>query len=114
MANFLRLVREEFYNGLTFHRVISGTVIQGGCPKGNGSGGPGYQIECELNQNLHRRGSLSMAHTGKDTGGSQFFVCLSTQPQLDGVYTVFGQVIEGVEIADQIQPGDKILKVTAL
>jgi len=114
VANFEKLIREGFYDGLTFHRVIPDFVIQGGCPKGNGTGGPGYTIKCELkdNPNRHERGSLSMAHAGRDTGGSQFFVCHSPQPHLDGNHTVFGKVVEGLEVVDDIRQGDVMEKVT--
>ena len=114
VANFEKLIKEGYYDGLTFHRVIPNFVIQGGCPKGTGTGGPGYTIECETadNPNKHQRGSLSMAHAGKDTGGSQFFVCHSPQSHLDGVHTVFGQVVEGVDVVDQINAGDKMVKLT--
>ncbi|MFQ3542922.1 peptidylprolyl isomerase [Halobacillus rhizosphaerae] len=113
VANFEKLANDEFYDGLTFHRVIPDFVIQGGCPKGNGTGGPGYTIKCETegNPHKHERGSLSMAHAGKDTGGSQFFVCHSPQPHLDGRHTVFGKVIDGVEIVDRVRPGDVMQKV---
>ena len=95
VANFEKLIKEGFYDGLTFHRVIPDFVIQGGCPRGDGTGGPGYTIKCETegNPNKHGTGALSMAHAGKDTGGSQFFITHSPQPHLDGVHTVFGQVI---------------------
>lgn len=114
VANFAKLAREGFYNGLTFHRVIPNFVIQGGCPRGDGTGGPGYTIKCETDNNPHRhvRGSLSMAHAGKDTGGSQFFVCHSPQPHLDGKHTVFGQLIEGFDVLDAIKPGDHMTQVT--
>ena len=114
VENFVKLIQEGFYDGLTFHRVIDDFVIQGGCPKGNGTGGPGYTIKCELenNPNKHERGSLSMAHAGRDTGGSQFFICHSPQPHLDGNHTVFGKVTEGLDVVDQIRAGDKMLKVT--
>ncbi len=114
VENFVKLIQEGFYDGLTFHRVIDDFVIQGGCPKGNGTGGPGYTIKCELekNPNKHERGSLSMAHAGRDTGGSQFFICHSPQPHLDGKHTVFGKVTEGLEVVDQIRADDKILKMT--
>lgn len=96
VANFLKLVNNKFYDGLTFHRVLDNFVIQGGCPKGNGTGGPGWTIKCETKGNplLHDVGMLSMAHSGKDTGGSQFFICLSrAQTQhLDGKHTVFGKL----------------------
>ena len=92
VANFEKLIKEGFYDGLTFHRVIPDFVIQGGCPRGDGTGGPGYTIKCETegNPNKHGTGALSMAHAGKDTGGSQFFITHSPQPHLDGVHTVFG------------------------
>ncbi|MHB9093528.1 MAG: peptidylprolyl isomerase [Eubacteriales bacterium] len=112
VANFEKLANSGFYNGLTFHRVIQGFVAQGGCPNGNGSGGPGYSIDCEINPNKHERGSLSMAHRGPNTGGSQFFIVYEPQPHLDGVHTVFGRVIEGMDLADRINPGDKMNKVT--
>lgn len=113
VANFEKLAKSGFYNGLTFHRVIPNFVIQGGCPKGNGTGGPGYTIKCETvgNPHKHLRGSLSMAHAGKDTGGSQFFICHSPQPHLDGKHTVFGRVTEGVEVVDAIRAGDKMTSV---
>ncbi|PKR78898.1 peptidylprolyl isomerase [Halalkalibacillus sediminis] len=111
--NFVKLAEDGFYDGLTFHRVIPNFVIQGGCPKGDGTGGPGYTIKCETegNPHKHQRGTLSMAHAGKDTGGSQFFVCHSPQPHLDGRHTVFGQVTDGVEIVDRVKPGDVMEKV---
>ncbi|MDY0063018.1 MAG: peptidylprolyl isomerase [Myxococcota bacterium] len=113
VGNFQRLANRGFYNGLTFHRVIPNFMIQGGCPKGDGTGGPGYTIKCETKGNPHKhlRGSLSMAHAGKDTGGSQFFICHKAQPHLDGVHTVFGKVISGIEVVDQIQVGDKMVSV---
>lgn len=114
VQNFVKLAEEGFYNGLTFHRVIPNFVIQGGCPRGDGTGGPGYTIKCETegNPRKHERGSLSMAHAGKDTGGSQFFICHSAQPHLDGVHTVFGKVTDGVEVVDRVRPGDVMDKVT--
>lgn len=114
VQNFIDLIEKGYYNGLKFHRVIEDFVIQGGCPKGNGTGGPGYTIKCETKGNPHKhlRGSLSMAHAGKDTGGSQFFICHSPQTHLDGVHTVFGRVIENLDVVDMIQQGDKMLKVT--
>ena len=110
VANFKKLANEGFYDGLTFHRVIPGFVAQGGCPNGNGTGGPGYTIECETagNPNKHVVGALSMAHAGKDTGGSQFFICYDSFPHLDGVHTVFGQVVSGMEHVFAIQQGDVI------
>jgi peptidyl-prolyl cis-trans isomerase B (cyclophilin B) len=115
VANFVKLSKEGFYNGLTFHRVIPDFVIQGGCPKGTGAGGPGYTIKCELNggNQYHDRGVLSMAHAGRDTGGSQFFICLSRDhtKHLDRQHTCFGKIYEGVEIIDSIRMGDKIEKI---
>ncbi len=99
VANFATLANDGFYDGLTFHRVIQGFVIQGGCPDGTGMGGPGWSIECECDKNVHKhqKGTLSMAHAGRDTGGSQFFICHAPQPHLDGMHTVFGDIIEGDE-----------------
>lgn len=114
VANFEKLAKSGFYDGLTFHRVIPNFVIQGGCPKGDGTGGPGYSIKCETkgNPRKHGKGALSMAHAGKDTGGSQFFITHSPQPHLDGVHTVFGQVIEGMDVVNKIKAKDKMKKVT--
>lgn len=114
VANFAKLAQSGFYDGLTFHRVIPNFMIQGGCPKGDGSGGPGYTIQCETKGNPHKhvRGSLSMAHAGRDTGGSQFFICHSSQAHLNGVHTVFGRVTGGLEVLDAIRVGDKMLSVT--
>lgn len=116
VANFEKLIQEGFYNGLKFHRVIPGFVAQGGCPNGTGTGGPGYTIPCETEGNPHRheKGALSMAHRGKDTGGSQFFLVLEPQPHLDGVHTVFGQVIAGLDVMDQIEQGDLMQNVTVV
>lgn len=113
VENFAKLAQSGFYNGLTFHRVIPNFVIQGGCPRGDGTGGPGYTIKCETAGNPHRheRGSLSMAHAGRDTGGSQFFVCHAPQPHLDGVHTVFGKVTEGFDVLDAIRQGDHMTTV---
>jgi len=112
VANFLKLSEEGFYNGLTFHRVIPDFVIQGGCPNGTGTGGPGYKIKCELdgNNQYHDRGVLSMAHAGRDSGGSQFFVCHSRNntAHLDRNHTCFGKVVEGLDVIDAIRQGDKI------
>ena len=114
VANFEKLANEGFYNGLTFHRVLPNFVIQGGCPKGNGTGGPGYTIKCEINEHKHGTGALSMAHTGKDTGGSQFFITHSPQPHLDGVHTVFGKVVKGMDVVNKIKANDVMNKVTVL
>lgn len=112
VANFVKLASEGFYDGLTFHRVIPNFVIQGGCPNGNGSGGPGWSIPCELNGNnqYHDRGVLSMAHAGRNTGGSQFFICHSRDntAHLDRNHTCFGRVIAGLEVIDKITQGDVI------
>lgn len=115
VANFIKLSNEGFYDGLTFHRVIPNFMIQGGCPKGNGTGGPGYTIDCELTGELqyHDRGVLSMAHAGRNTGGSQFFICHNREntKHLDRNHTCFGKVTEGVEVIDAIRAGDKIEKI---
>lgn len=116
VGNFIKLSKEGFYDGLTFHRVIPNFVIQGGCPQGNGTGGPGYKIDCELtgDNQYHDRGVLSMAHAGRNTGGSQFFICHNREntQHLDRNHTCFGKVVEGVEVVDLIQAGDKIEKIT--
>lgn len=114
VKNFLDLTNKGYYNGLTYHRVIPNFMIQGGCPQGTGTGGPGYKINCEINPNKHQRGSLSMAHAGPNTGGSQFFICHSPQSHLDGVHTVFGKVIEGIDVVDKIQKDDKMEEVRQL
>ena len=109
--NFVKLAKDGFYNDLNFHRVLPNFVAQGGCPDGNGMGGPGYKIDCELNgdNQYHDKGVLSMAHAGPNTGGSQFFLCHSRQgtQHLDKKHTCFGKVTEGLEIVEQIQQGDK-------
>lgn len=118
VANFIKLAESGFYDGLTFHRVIPDFVIQGGCPVGNGTGGPGYKIKCETSgaNQYHDRGVLSMAHAGKDTGGSQFFICHSRNntAHLDGVHTCFGRVYEGLDVIDDIRGGDKIEKIVII
>tara|TARA_B100001765_G_scaffold199935_1_gene152272 strand:+ start:208 stop:636 length:429 start_codon:yes stop_codon:yes gene_type:complete len=111
VKNFKNLIQDGFYDGLNFHRVIPNFVIQGGCPNGTGTGGPGYHIPCEINTQKHLAGSLSMAHAGKDTGGSQFFICHSPQPHLDGVHTVFGQTSD-MDVVNSIEPGDTIISVS--
>ncbi|WNF21211.1 peptidylprolyl isomerase [Mesobacillus jeotgali] len=113
VANFEKLANEGFYNGLNFHRVIPGFVSQGGCPHGTGTGGPGYTIKCETEGNPHKHvpGSLSMAHAGKDTGGSQFFIVHESQPHLNGVHTVFGKVTSNLEAAKAMSNGDVMEKV---
>ena len=115
VKNFTDLAKKGFYDGLTFHRVIPNFVIQGGCPDGTGAGGPGYHIDCELDgdNQYHDRGVLSMAHAGRNTGGSQFFICHNrdnTQP-LDRNHTVFGKVVDGLDVIDQIGQGDVMEKV---
>lgn len=110
VQNFVKLAESGFYDGLNFHRVISNFMIQGGCPKGTGTGGPGYTIKCEINPNKHLAGSLSMAHAGPNTGGSQFFICHSPQPHLDGVHTVFGRTGD-MDVVNAIRQGDKIVSV---
>jgi len=111
-ASFLSLARRGFYDGLSFHRVEPGFVVQGGCPRGDGNGGPGYALRCEITRRAYGRGAVGMALSGKDTGGSQFFITLSPQPHLDGGYTLFGQVVGGMDVADRIRPGDVIERVT--
>lgn len=116
VANFKKLISEGFYDGLSFHRVIPGFMIQGGCPEGTGTGGPGYTINCELTgeKQFHDRGVLSMAHRGRNTGGSQFFICLnrSNTKHLDGVHTCFGKITEGIDIIDSIKTGDIMEKLS--
>lgn len=118
VKNFISLAKKGFYDGLTFHRVIPDFVIQGGCPIGTGAGGPGYKIKCETSggNQYHDRGVLSMAHAGKDTGGSQFFICHSRNrtSHLDRVHTCFGKVVEGLEVIDLIKAGDKINKIVVI
>ncbi len=124
VANFVSLVSDGFYNGLTFHRVLPGFMAQGGCPKGDGLGGPGYNIPCECyepNHRIHFRGSLSMAHAGRDTGGSQFFLTFIPTSHLNGLHTVFGRVISDMEVLNKLQrrqPGgpepDKIIEATVV
>jgi peptidyl-prolyl cis-trans isomerase B (cyclophilin B) len=127
VGNFVDLINKGYYNGLSFHRVIPDFMIQGGCPDGTGGGGPGYEVECEIRPDLkHKTGSLSMAHKGQCqhnkqsgqkmggtcTGGSQFFITHRATSHLDGVHTVFGQVIQGQEVVNAIQGGDKMTTVT--
>ena len=112
--NFVFLVREGFYDGIMFHRVIPDFVIQGGDPTGTGRGGPGYKFEDELKGNplKHETGAISMANAGPDTNGSQFFVTHSPQPHLDGKHTVFGKVKDGMDVVNEIEQGDEIKTVT--
>lgn len=118
VQNFVDLSNSGFYNGLTFHRVIPDFVIQGGCPQGTGVGGPGYAIDCELDgdNQYHDRGVLSMAHAGRNTGGSQFFICHSREntAHLDRNHTCFGKVVEGVGVIDIIEGGDKINSISII
>lgn len=118
VANFVKLAKIGYYDGLTFHRVIPDFVIQGGCPDGTGAGGPGYEIPCELDgkNQYHDRGVLSMAHRGRNTGGSQFFICHSRKntAHLDRNHTCFGKVVDGLEVIDAIQQGDLIEKVVVM
>lgn len=117
VKNFVDLANKGFYDGLAFHRVIPNFMIQGGCPNTRegasgmpGTGGPGYKINCEINPNKHEAGTLSMAHAGRNTGGSQFFICHSPQPHLDGVHTVFGKTSD-MDVVNAIRGNDRILSV---
>jgi len=111
VANFKKLVADGFYDGLTFHRVIPGFVAQGGDPKGDGTGGPGYHVKAEFNEHKHVRGTVAMARAADpDSAGSQFYICYAPQPHLDGSYTVFGKVVQGMEVVDQIRPGAVIAR----
>jgi peptidyl-prolyl cis-trans isomerase B (cyclophilin B) len=105
-ATFIKLAQSGFYDGLTFHRVVPNFVVQGGCPRGDGWGDPGYFIRAEVNTHRYERGYIGIADSGKDTGGSQFFITHSQQPHLNGHYTVFGRVIKGMEVVDKIDLGD--------
>jgi peptidyl-prolyl cis-trans isomerase B (cyclophilin B) len=114
VSNFVHLANDAFYDGLNFHRVIAGFMAQGGCPDGTGAGGPSWSIACETSapNQVHKKGSLSMAHAGKDTGGSQFFICFAPQPHLDGGHTVFGGIeendTESFDVLDSIRQNDSI------
>jgi peptidyl-prolyl cis-trans isomerase B (cyclophilin B) len=113
VENFVTLAKKGFYNGLNFHRVVPDFVVQGGCPKGNGTGGPGYMIKAEFNKQKHVRGTLAMARSqDPDSAGSQFYICYGNTPHLDGQYTVFGKVVSGMEHVDRIKQGDKMTSVT--
>jgi len=120
VSNFATLVNDGFYNGLKFHRVIPGFMAQGGCPHGSGTGGPGWSIKCETTapKQVHKRGSLSMAHAGRNTGGSQFFICFVPCPHLDGGHTVFGEIEENDKESflalDAISQNDKIVSIEIL
>ncbi|MEO1003676.1 MAG: peptidylprolyl isomerase [Cyanobacteria bacterium J06638_7] len=118
VANFVKLAREGFYDGLAFHRVIPGFMAQGGCPNSRegsrgmaGTGGPGYTIDCEINGQKHQAGTLAMAHAGRNTGGSQFYICHGAQPHLDGVHTVFGLTAD-MDVVQALQNGSRITAVT--
>ncbi len=120
VANFVFLANDGFYDNLTFHRVIPGFVAQGGCPHGTGTGGPEWKIACECDKNTHKhqKGTLSMAHAGRDTGGSQFFICFAPQPHLDGLHTIFGDIVAddetSFEVLSNIKQNDIIqtIKIT--
>lgn len=120
VANFAHLANTGFYNGLSFHRVIPGFMAQGGCPHGTGTGGPDWAIPCETEKNVHKhvKGTLSMAHAGPNTGGSQFFICFVSCPHLDGVHTVFGAIeeddAESMQVLDSIQGQDAIESIEIL
>jgi len=120
VSNFATLANDGFYDDLNFHRVIPGFMAQGGCPEGSGMGGPDWAIECETDaeKQIHNKGSLSMAHAGPNTGGSQFFICFESQPHLDNQHTVFGEIEEGdedsFEVLDSIRQGDKINSIKIL
>lgn len=113
VLNFVTLINKGYYNGLNFHRVVPGFVIQGGCPKGDGTGSPGYLIPAEFNKRKHLKGTLAMARAqDPDSAGSQFYICLEAQPFLDNQYTVFGQLVEGKDVPEKIRQGDKIISIT--
>jgi len=113
VENFVTLAKKGFYNGLKFHRVVPDFVVQGGCPKGDGTGGPGYTVKAEFNKQKHVRGTVAMARSQHpDSAGSQFYICYGTTPHLDGQYTVFGKVVSGMELVDRIKQGDKMTSVT--
>jgi peptidyl-prolyl cis-trans isomerase B (cyclophilin B) len=109
--NFVSLAKKGFYNGLTFHRIIPGFMAQGGDPTGNGTGGPGYKFQDEFSQRTHVTGSLSMANSGPNTNGSQFFICYAPQPHLNGKHTVFGQCTSGMDVLNKLVNGDKMTEV---
>ena len=110
--NFVFLAREGFYNGTTFHRVVPGFVVQGGDPTGTGTGTPGYYFADEFTEHTHVTGALSMANSGPNTNGCQFFITYAPQPHLDGKHSVFGQLIEGTDVMEEIEPGDTIIRIT--
>jgi len=110
--NFVVLARDGFYDGLTFHRVVPGFVVQGGCPVGDGTGGPGYQFDDEITEHTHVAGALSMANSGANTNGSQFFITYTPQHHLDGDHSVFGQLVEGMDVLERIEQGDVMIRIT--
>lgn len=114
VANFIHLIEKGFYDGLTFHRVIADFMIQGGCPQGTGTGGPGYRFADEISAKAHDRGVISMANAGPNTNGSQFFITHVPCPWLDGKHTVFGRVLDGMDVVDSIQQHDKINEIVVL
>lgn len=112
VENFVTLAKKGFYNNLTFHRVVPDFVVQGGCPKGNGTGGPGYTVPAEFNKQKHVRGTVAMARSqDPNSAGSQFYICYGATPHLDGNYTVFGKVTSGMEHVDRIKQGDRMKSV---
>lgn len=112
VENFVTLAKKGFYNNLTFHRVVRDFVVQGGCPKGDGTGGPGYTVPAEFNKQKHVRGTLAMARSqDPNSAGSQFYICYGPTPHLDGNYTVFGKVTSGIEHVDRIKQGDRMKSV---
>ena len=115
IENFVTLAKKGFYDGLTFHRVVPNFVVQGGCPKGDGTGGPGYTVKAEFNAQKHVRGAVAMARAQHpDSAGCQFYICYGPTPHLDGSYTVFGRVVAGMEHVDRIAQGDRMARVTIL
>jgi len=110
--NFVFLARDGFYDGLTFHRVVSDFVVQGGCPIGDGTGGPGYRFDDEITEHTHVAGALSMANSGANTNGSQFFITYTPQHHLDGHHSVFGQLVEGMDVMERIEQGDVMIRIT--
>ncbi|MFO7997198.1 MAG: peptidylprolyl isomerase, partial [Dehalococcoidia bacterium] len=110
--NFVFLARDGFYDGLTFHRVVPDFVVQGGCPIGDGSGGPGYRFDDEITGHTHVAGALSMANSSADTNGYQFFITYTPKHHLDGRHSVFGRLIEGMDVMEQIEQGDVMIRIT--
>ena len=115
VENFVKLARERFYDGTKWHRVIEHFVVQGGCPQGDGTGGPGWSIPLEHNERKHERGSLAMARgRAEDSGGSQFYISRNRLPHLDGEYCVFGSVTAGLDVVDKLEPQDELTRVTII